>query len=395
MSFLAALGSAIAGSAGGASLGSSIIGGIGQGISSGLSGLAFGMSGTRRQMRKQQQYALEQMKVQNQYAQEQMKLQSDLNKQQYNYEFEMESPASRAQQLRDAGLNPALMYGGGSAGAGMQGSVGTVSTPSGPSGSSIGGSYMQPSLGEIARMSLIGSEIRANDALAEERLANAAEKRGETPESGERITSMKLSNQLKDITMSNDILKSTFELDELSVRVANMRKEGLLTDKKASHYEAMIETEQQRKLNLMASTQNINADTKLLDEKVISERYSRYLEYQRLKLQREGLDAQIKRYDAQNELDRKRASQVDAEIEKIGKQMKLTEEQIKQLKHQRHLNWAKFGVNTAISVSAEARSWITFGLAKGATPIPDGVTQDIPGQPYKVSGSDGDYMFAD
>lgn len=59
-----------------------------------------------------------------------MTQQAGLNREQYDYEYQKESPAQRMQQYMEAGLNPALMYSNGVAG--MQGSV------SGVSGSSVG-----------------------------------------------------------------------------------------------------------------------------------------------------------------------------------------------------------------------------------------------------------------
>lgn len=71
-----------------------------------------------------------QMKRQKELNSQLMVQQAGLNRDQYDYEYAMESPAARVKQYMEAGLNPALMYSNGVAG--MQGSV------SGVSGSSVG-----------------------------------------------------------------------------------------------------------------------------------------------------------------------------------------------------------------------------------------------------------------
>lgn len=72
------------------------------------------------------------------------------------------------------------------------------------------------------------------------------------------------------------------------------------------------------------------------------------------------------------------------EINNLVSQRNLTEQQIKDIKNKIALNWATFGTNTAIAISKEARSWLTFGLSDGAQPV-QYIQEDIP----LVLGADG------
>lgn len=62
---------------------------------------------------------------------------------------------------------------------------------------------------------------------------------------------------------------------------------------------------------------------------------------------------------------RQRAKKVDFEIERLAKENKYTDAQIEYLKYLRRIGWAKFGVSTALGVSAEARSWFKNGSKAG------------------------------
>lgn len=61
-----------------------------------------------------------------------------------------------------------------------------------------------------------------------------------------------------------------------------------------------------------------------------------------------------------------RKNEIDKLIERYGAEINLTQQQIKQIKNNIALAWSKFGVNTAVQLSAEARAWIK-PFAKGAS----------------------------
>ena len=61
---------------------------------------------------------------------------------------------------------------------------------------------------------------------------------------------------------------------------------------------------------------------------------------------------------ADTEVAQQRKKEIEKQVERIGKLNGLTDQQIKQIKNKIALSWAKFGVNTAVSVSSEARKWL-------------------------------------
>lgn len=350
---------------------------------------------TRHQMSlndQQQEHALEQMEVQHGYNLAYMAEQQRINKEQYDYEYRMESPQARVQQLKKAGLNEGLMYGAG--GSGMQGSVGTVSAPSsstpgasnGSAGSHAGASY------DFGSALALASDIERKQSESDYFDALANKVRSETPDSGtyKDIQSNikdagELENSIKRVEVGVASVKSQIEVDQMRTSLENMRKEGRIADKRYDELSKQIELLDKQIAESVAREQNFNANTKLVSEKIISERYQQSL-----------IGATIKKVSSEEALNGARARQVDKEIERIGKQMELTDQQIKDLKNKRAHMWATFGVNTLLTISQEARSWATFGLAKGAQQLKNPQDyESTPGSMVHDPSSSYDYMFAD
>lgn len=61
---------------------------------------------------------------------------------------------------------------------------------------------------------------------------------------------------------------------------------------------------------------------------------------------------------AETEEAKARKTKIDKEVERIGILNGLTNKQIKHIQNKIALSWAKFGVNTAVSISQEARGWV-------------------------------------
>lgn len=120
-----------------AGLGSSLGSGISSGISSAASGMLTGATGGifgGIRAKKQHKRNKEILALQNKYEQERMELQAEMNKEQaqfnqglamnmFDYTAKYNSPEEERKRLEEAGLNPALMYGGGGAGGSGSGST--------------------------------------------------------------------------------------------------------------------------------------------------------------------------------------------------------------------------------------------------------------------------------
>lgn len=120
-----------------AGLGSALGSGISSGISSAGSGMITGAVGGifgGIRAKKQHKRNKEILALQNKYEQERMQLQADINKSQaqfnqglamdmFDYTARYNSPTEERKRLEEAGLSPALMYGGGGAGGSGSGST--------------------------------------------------------------------------------------------------------------------------------------------------------------------------------------------------------------------------------------------------------------------------------
>lgn len=111
--------------------------GVTSGITSGISGLMSGAIGglfSGIKNRKAHKRNKEILKLQNKYEVERMRLAQEMNREQaqfnqglalqmFDYTSKYNSPAEQVKRLKEAGLNPALMYGGGGGGGAGQGST--------------------------------------------------------------------------------------------------------------------------------------------------------------------------------------------------------------------------------------------------------------------------------
>lgn len=147
---------------------SGISGLVGQ-AAGGLGNVLFGGISAKRNWK----YYKKQANLDHQYNLQTMDHAAQIAKDQYAYEYEMESPEARVKQLHDAGLNKGLAYSGGATG--MQGSV------SSPAPATSRGSMANMTDSSLAQLASVGSSVRRNDAEANYFNAKAKEALGETP----------------------------------------------------------------------------------------------------------------------------------------------------------------------------------------------------------------------
>lgn len=122
------------------------------------------------------------------YNRQQMQYAQEMAQQQYKFEFDHEAPAVRAQQYRQAGLNPGLMYSSGATG--MQGSVSSpppATTRGNMPNKSIQNPQLASMLSTMAQLSQVESTRKLQEAQAEYYLSEAEDNRGETKPSIARI----------------------------------------------------------------------------------------------------------------------------------------------------------------------------------------------------------------
>lgn len=138
----------------GKELGGKLAAGIGSGMQSAAN--AFGAA---ENYKHQQELLKQQIEAQQQLQKDQ----NDWNEQMWNKQNEYNSPANQRQLYEDAGLNPAYFLGEGKSTAGSVG-ANTISAPSAPT--PAGNFQALGSIGDIAQLALIDSQIHKNESDA-------------------------------------------------------------------------------------------------------------------------------------------------------------------------------------------------------------------------------------
>lgn len=187
--------------------------------------------------RKQDYYQRRQMSIAQDYQKELMGKQFNSQLMMWNLQNEYNSPSAQMERLRAAGLNPALVYGNGSAltpASSMNAPGGSAPSNSGPSVSFPRSSLMQSYL-----MSIQGDSYRAGIRRTEEDIQVLREQANKLR-----------TEQLLDLAnldarkLSNKLLRDTFDEEVKRVRIANEESEqriALSQSTEAVNYKTLAE----------------------------------------------------------------------------------------------------------------------------------------------------------
>lgn len=185
------------------------------GLISGALGQLFGGMNARRQWRYQQK----QMKLQQQYALEQMQKQSELSyanwQKQFDYENEYNDPSKVFERYRNAGVTPAAVLGSSGVGVNATMSGGSAPMPgaSGPSGGSGAIGVGVPGLGDplaLAQYEVANSTADRNRAAAERDSAEAEDIRNKMPTKDQGQALIELEKQAKQSGIYNQTAIATY-----------------------------------------------------------------------------------------------------------------------------------------------------------------------------------------
>lgn len=262
------------------------------------------------------QYAMEEME-------HQIELTSQANREQYDYEYQMESPAARVAQYQQAGLNKGLMYS--SSATGMQGSVGSVQSSVPSSRASRKNAPAAPSFGSLASYMNTAIEaekadslVNLNDALRDKAIAEAKNtevntlyqqkatilkeleivgKQLENETDADRKVFLKESydKQLRQLDLVNSKIEQ--EVKESEQRVKESEQDTATKKALQGKYEEEAKTEGVKR-------ENLAEDTKLKGEMSKTEQEKRNELISRAKLnesQSTQLDAVARKYNADAE----------------------------------------------------------------------------------------------
>lgn len=277
----------------------------GQLISSGIGQINSAMDAKRDWKYYKKQSALDY-----EYATKMADYNAQIARDQYDYEYEKESPAARRQQFEDAGLNSALMYGAG--GQGMQGAV------SSPQGSIPHGSMPHRK-----------SSMEGLVAAAQMRQANTQQSIGEST-ADRNEAAAELDRERANTEKRDQLLK---DLEAISKQIENERDSEMLEILKEQKEEIIrsIGVENKRK---EAEARSLDAATQWTIERAIHEVEKRKLTEKQIETEgaraKELLSRTFANYNAGN-LSKKLMDEVDAKVASLAQQVKVDKARIWQM----------------------------------------------------------------
>lgn len=332
----------------------------------------------KQKMQMQQDYALEQMAQSQQYNLDNMAKQNEYQIAAEDRANAFNSVGAQVERARQAGVSPMAALGSGGAGGTM--SVSSAPTGGSPSGSAPSGGV--PSSGGAQFFDLArGIELGASVALKSSQQALVDEQR----------RGLEFDNLWKQIDSEfapQYTNNKRLELDVIYLR-KQLEKAYVTGGKSSPQYQMWME-----ELNNLKADTGVKENTKV-SQMSLADYYDAAADYyvasashakeqtRDLFLTRESRVKQALNYafqayesgilarrQAATEAERKnlvaadtevaksRKVEIDKQVERIGKLNNLTDQQIRQIKHKIGIAWAKFGVDTAVAVSQEARGWI-------------------------------------
>lgn len=353
----------------------------------GLANGAMGLIGSsitnyRRQRRSQQKYdkwhfeniEKQQMALSQEYNERNMELQNQYQIDAENRANAYNDPSAQLARARQAGMNPQAVM----SDAGVQGSISSAPDSSAPQSSSGSGHAGTKDYSALGRLDILGmiqsvkevdSQLKLNKSVEAKNYAEASRLTGQESRDSQLFETNK---KILELTADNK------DLQNQSLRIQNY-----IADASAENDIAIKEANW---LNALATLDNILADTNLKQEqrdyyvqqktliqssvdvnKATIGNLKADTFYKTMLGNTEKENKELVK--ANTEVAKARKAEIDKHIEKIGKDMELTDQQIREVKNKIALMWSEFGVNTAIAVSQEARGWICWWKNTQAQPV--------------------------
>lgn len=353
------------------------------GFLNGVTGTLFGGIQASRQWK----YKQKEMALQQQYNLENMQRQYQYQLDFWNKQNAYNSPVNSVARWRGAGVSPMAVFGSSPGGAGVAGGSVSVPESSNPSASGVSGNaqFGGMTLAEASQIRnnnrITEANVRLTDAEARLRNSQAADQewKNTLQPQYERQLDAIISGIESDNTRKS--IENAWLPFESAMKLALQSKDLKAKDKAIAKFDAEIDELRSRKLLNDAEADRAKEGARNLASLTLTENESRpykvdsIIRDNALKTsqtalnwyQHDVLGPQQRQRIAVDTLEaKKRAVKVDAEIERLAKENEYTDAQIEYLKHLRRIGWAKFGVSTALGISAEARGWFSHGSKSGA-----------------------------
>lgn len=279
--------------------------------------IAYNQLNSSLSARRQWKYYQKQAELDHQYNLQTMDHAAEIARDQYDYEYQMESPAARVLQLQQAGLNKALMYGSGAPA--MQGSVSSgapVSTRGNmpnfkesfnkPSAAAIGSA-----LSALSQNKVNEASAAANRALADKYSAEASDTRVETLERRKnliiqdlKIERYKIENAKTDD--EREYLKESYnkKLKQLDLVNQQIEQETKTEEAKRRDLDASANLKDEQAKTEESRRRDLDSSANLKDEQAKTQTQIRSELISRAKLnesQSRQLDELARKYEIDNE----------------------------------------------------------------------------------------------
>lgn len=212
---------------------SGLLGGIGQQLSYGIGKLTGYNKAIEKDQLKQQDALNKQANAINR---ENMLMQYNLEKNMYDYTYDKQSASAQVERLKQAGLNPALMYSGGAANY-SGGQTGNISGQSVSGGQSSKVNEIQAqninSLALGLQMQKMQSEIKVNEAVANEKNAVAEKTAGVDTKVAESNIENIIANT-DNVKLKSDFQRISNSINEIELSIKNATKDNIIEISDAS-----------------------------------------------------------------------------------------------------------------------------------------------------------------
>lgn len=326
-------------------------------------------------------YKKKEMALQQQYNVENMERQYGYQVDMLNRQNQWNAPTNQVSMWRQAGISPTAVFGSGNGGVGLSGA------PSGPSSSNPSASgnvdnsqaVKSAILSEAKRLQnetkVAASVAEKNEADADAARAAAARDQADADTKNlfrdDLLEGIRLDNvgkgfenrvseqnaKLKEATTPAEIEKAALSLRNIVEDMNLKRAQVSEILSRIRLNEEYVKTEGSKRMELRESanlkkSQAYKTDIEAHTEKMIQD--------YKVAMASEGVN-KIKADTAEAKA---RAKKVDAEIERLGKENKLTDAQIASIKDARREAWARYALDAGKRASEEAREWVR--LAKSS-----------------------------
>ena len=217
---------------------------IGAGLQAGSNAIGMGLQGAQGKKSQERQfgYNSQMLGLQTEASKQLMAEQMKYNKEMYDYSYEKENYKSQVEQMKRAGLNPGLMYGGVPGLGGQTASTGATTSGQGVSGYSVDNPGANIAAMGIGTANML-ADIELKKSQANLNNVEAKKKEGvDTQEAQSRIEL--LAQQTNNVQLKNVYQNLDNAMKELELKVADVTNEELINTTIANYQKAQEEAYQ-------------------------------------------------------------------------------------------------------------------------------------------------------